>query len=147
MTTRHPRDWVARIAAALPAIAGCSGPAAPSVAPTPSADDRIPATLAVAIDDIGRRLERIGEGREDARRECARIATRLPALAADTDLGREAWERVRAVSRRLEAYGAAPAGDGRGREAVPREAWETLREVAATLAVSESGERGGEVEP
>ena len=53
MTTRHPRDWVARIAAALPAIAGCSGPTAPSVAPAPSADDRIPPTLAIAIDAEG----------------------------------------------------------------------------------------------
>ena len=98
-----------------------------------------PRTFLRAIDEIERRCETAvrdaaAGDRPDprARREFDDILRWLPALAADTELGRAAWERVRSIAATLAADLDAPAPPA-GLADRCRAAVAGLRAAAATL--------------
>lgn len=145
--TRFIRPLVIPLVAAAATLAGCSAARVDPAARAAAAHDEEahalpphhPRTFRRAIDEIERRsgieLRTAGGGdRPDprARHELHDILRWLPALAADTELGRAEWERVRAIALALAADLDAPAlPDGSADRC--REAVAGLRAAAATL--------------
>lgn len=124
---------VAVIAIAM-TLAGCGGPPPGHDEEPHEPPAHHPRTFRRALDAIEGRSAAAAAGDAAARRELADIVRWLPALAADTELGRADWDRVRSISVALShdldvPGGAAPAGFAdRCREAVAG-----LRSLAAGL--------------
>lgn len=129
----------------LAVVTGCAGPAPDHEEEAHAVPAHHPRTFRRAVADIGRRgavLTAGGlddESREFQRRQLLDIVRWLPELAADTELGRRAWERVNgaagSLAEGLDAI-ADPGGQGGGRaalSAIMEEALKTLAEVDASL--------------
>jgi hypothetical protein len=133
-----PPVWLAAVAGALVvAFAGCA--AGPVAAPGSSEEEahelpaHHPRSFRRAIDAIEERAPAVASGDAvAARRELADILRWLPMLAADTELGRGEWDRVRSIAIGLSAQLDAPGGPP-GFATSAREAVADLRAIADTL--------------
>jgi hypothetical protein len=132
-----------RIIWVLAVLTGCAGPAPDHEEEAHAVPAHHPRTFRRAVADIGRRgavLTAGGlddESRELQRRQLLDIVRWLPELAADTELGRLAWERVNgaasSLANGLESF-ASPGEQGGDRAALSAVMEEALRTLAAVDA-------------
>ncbi len=131
---------------AVVACSGCAGPVADGEEEAHTVPEHHPKTFQRAVIDIGQRGAVLTSGmldassRESQRRQLLDIVRWLPELAADTELARRDWERVKDASvdlvRELESFAKADtkaAGPEAALSATLGATMKTLTEAAALL--------------
>ncbi|MFM9194406.1 MAG: hypothetical protein ACKOWG_01435 [Planctomycetia bacterium] len=123
-------------------VTGCAGPAGDHAEEAHAVPAHHPRTFRRAVAEIGRRGAALSNGgldpasQERERLELLDIVRWLPELAADTELGRRDWERVRDAARDLADGVERSAGNGfpgADLTGIVEQAMRTLTEADAAL--------------